>query len=51
MLWFLNYGKSQKIIIFVDDIIANEAKKEKHVHLTDVSLKLTWVPSQNQATL
>lgn len=35
----------------MEDIIANEGKKEKHMHLIAVSLKLTWVPSQNQAIL
>lgn len=48
---FLNDGESQKIVVFVEDIIVNERTKEKHVYLTDVSLKLTWHPRQNQAIL
>jgi len=40
-----------RIVIFVEDIIASAGRKEKHVHLTDESLKLPWVPSQNQAVL
>lgn len=40
-----------RIVILVEDVIAIAGRKEEHVRFTDESLKLPWVPSQNQAVL